>query len=132
MIDAPELLTAGPELDALIERRIFGSVVGYPIRRDHEHVDYGDRPPHAGIRPHRESSAGWSIVPYYSVEMNAAWQVVAAIDARGWAVAIEIDSHFGDGIYRCRIGQSIEVRVDAIGRIPEAICRAALEVMRRE
>lgn len=77
------------------------------------------------------SVSHWDIYPRYSVDIAAAWEVVEAMNGRGFWISVYSDSA---GTATCWIGEAnIIARLPmANGGAPLAICRAAILATQEE
>lgn len=111
----------GRELDALVAERVFGLTIEPRTNtrtgeRDYVHALTPGAPPEAWVR-----------IPYYSVSMAAAINLEVGLQKRGWR---RVDSNVKDtGDIHMILQHTDGRRVDAFGRGPVALCRAALKVV---
>lgn len=104
-------MEAGRELDALMAVE----VMGVELKR--------------GLQPHASEPNCWHVVPSYSTDIAAAWQVAEKFIRAGGAAWVEGDGHTG---YRAGVTSEkgrFEAEADTA---PLAICLAAREAVGHE
>lgn len=115
-------MTAGRELDALVAEKVFGDPIQWLP------TSFNDRVPHYR---NSEYGNGWLVLPCYSTDISAAFQVVEKMREKGYGVTI-ITHPLGSTFRpQCEIDRP-EWRgsngADA-ATVPLAICTSALEVL---
>ena len=101
--------------DALVAEQLFSYAVDWEF----------DEPCAKELRDQYDE---WGILPFYTADMTAAWEVAEHMKEFIWAIALSSmkDKHFHLDRYFCQF-TDIEDTVDAEAETaPEAICLAAL------
>lgn len=110
------------ELDAAVAQRVFGLQVQPRKNAGTGETDYV-HPLRPGAPPEE-----WIRIPFYSVSLAAAINLEVELQRRGWR---RVDSNIKDtGDVRVVLKHSDGRRVEAFGRAPVALCRAALKALR--
>lgn len=78
-----------------------------------------------GLAPHKCGSRDVWGPPYYSTDLDSAFEVEAWLFERGWLFQC---THLGDGSWIAEV----RLRITHGATLPEAICRAALKAARIE
>jgi hypothetical protein len=121
-------LEAGGQLNALVAEKVMGWT-----GINHDALNRGGWPP-----PYRPPSmVGWQLVPEYSTDISAAWEVVEKVSSRNQDTIVVITRNSLDGkrmggedAYFCTIedvSDGIEEWETSADSAPLAICRAALK-----
>ena len=130
-----ETLEPGPQLDALVAVR----VMGIPKLHYFGYAKDGKKVPYyvPSGKPWATHSMDSRPVPRYSTDISAAWQVVEKLKGR-WAgdgspeaaqgFRLEQDGE-GNFVVATGTGPDQELRTVVAPSAPEAICRAALDVV---
>ncbi len=111
----------GRDLDAMVAQRVFGFTIEARTNartgeKDYVHALVPGAPPEAWVR-----------IPFYSVSLAAAINLEVELQRRGWR---RVDSNVKDtGDIRVILQHTDGRRVDAFGRAPVALCRAALKAL---
>jgi len=111
----------GRELDAQVAQRVFGLQIEPRVNTRTGETDYV-YPLRPGAPPDE-----WVRIPFYSVSLAAAINLEVELQHRGWRRA---DSNLKDtGDVRVILQHTAGRRVEAFGRAPMALCRAALKAV---
>lgn len=112
------MLEAGRELDALVAEKVMGWASVHPGD------EYDPRTPgslvYVGITPDQRQLA---ILPPYTTDIGAAWQVIETLAARG--VSLDMQYRVFTAEWELNVGGALGYGETA----PLAICRAALEAV---
>lgn len=109
----------GRELDTQVAQRVFGLQIEPRVNARTGETDYF-HPLRPGAAPNE-----WVRIPFYSVSLAAAINLEVELQHRGWRRA---DSNVKDtGDVRVILQHTDGRRVEAFGRAPAALCRAALK-----
>lgn len=148
MIDLDKLV-AGPELDALVAEKVMGLRLDgvFPIQQHEaggwDPLDENDGIPLAGYQKkptyrtcgdhpmppfeYKHGSTCRRVVPEYSIDIAAAWEVVEKVRAARFNLLLDMTwGH--QGILAFARERIHEVKVEG-GSVPLAICRAALKAV---
>jgi len=123
----PDYLQPGPELDALVEKRIFGRKWVL-----HQYVKVNGTvhaTPTWLLLGQCPSDPPWGTVPAQvppprSTDIGAAWEVVEAFAANGWRPWVR---RADNGTWLCRMTRKLHYWNAQADTAPHAICLAALE-----
>lgn len=111
----------GRELDAQVAQRVFGLQVEPRVNARTGETDYFHP-----LRPGAPADE-WVRIPFYSVSLAAAINLEVELQHRGWR---RVDSTLKDtGDVRVILRHTGGRRVEAFGRAPVALCRAALKAV---
>jgi hypothetical protein len=118
-------LKASRELDTLVAEKVFG----FKVRTFHDFGNITLR----YINPRDPSLGHWCELPYFSIAMTAAWNIVEMLKSYRWSITLDIDFATGYSVrlLKCLIpiDDSPEIYVEA-KTMPLAICQAALEAVK--
>jgi hypothetical protein len=139
-----DLPSAGRELDTLIAEKVMGR--SFDTGVDHPVYGRGGLPPWGGFAP---GVQGLSVVPHYSTDIAAAWQIVLLMVSRmgydnigfNWQGPLFKPEHhyltqegypLGTTCWFVHIEHDGYIKIVCADTPELAICRAALEVNLRE
>jgi len=152
MMDIDEM-NAGRELDALVAERVMGwarsggndhtspahkvrTIIEDGERWEEAYLDYDSKGPHDRLTDpegHDIYLCGCrereGLLPYYSTDIETAWEVAAEMGRRGLWLTLQSDWHFGQFNAVLRRGKDYVAQSDMVDTAPLAICLAALRAV---
>lgn len=106
---------AGPALDAAVARRVMGWA-------EYAH-DHAPDAPH-WHKPEGVELGPWEVMPAFSTDIAAAWQVVERLVEQGWTVDVEVHSDHTETL--CYRWEPDVAYCQFVPTAPLSICLAAL------